>query len=410
MGRSTGGCCSAFVEWDSAGLEKDSEEEEWCSFNDRDIGVEKPALASGVQANGDAPVRGEESQTEESQPEDASDDEETSVVTRPKQKAKAKGKSKAKGNASAAKKQNASGGYVPEESDDDVGASDAQKKKGKGKGKGKRRPKGTVASAETINAGAVVMKKRASGKRGGKRGSGSSAGVTDADAAAGATDADAESEPPPAPAPAELEEAAKLADEAAEVAAQVVEEEETHQEKEDGQGPGSGESGSSPDASKHAAAAETGPTTAQLEQKKKVQVMVKEFVNIAVGGVRCTYVDFQSGGMAKATYFIDSKIQTFRVTLDGDQGEFSCEFTKILEAQCYGDLGVQLPSIQRIPVEDQKRALLIECQGPQQAAQWLCILEETREKAERFVTCVEILKMYAAVRSSDGPAPSTPTV
>jgi len=187
-------------------------------------------------------------------------------------------------------------------------------------------------------------------------------------------------------------------------------EEETHQEKEDGQGPGSGESGSSPDASKHAATGtETGLTTAQLEQKKKVQVMVKEFVNIAVGGVRCTYVDFQSGGMAKATYFIDSKIQTFRVTLDGDQGEFSCEFTKILEAQCYGDLGVQLPSIQRIPVEDQKRALLIECQGPQQAAQWLCILEETREKAERFVTCVEILKMYAAVRTSDGPARSTPT-
>lgn len=147
-----------------------------------------------------------------------------------------------------------------------------------------------------------------------------------------------------------------------------------------------------------------------MQERASLQELVKDFVASATIGVRCIYIDLSSGGMANAEYMIDPSLTSLTVSLLNG-GSFSSAMTKITEVHLYTEFGLQLPVMQRLPDHDRNRAVLVQVQGPDNDQQWLCILEKSSEAAERFLTCIEILRLYASDMEGKRRTspPSTPT-
>lgn len=138
-----------------------------------------------------------------------------------------------------------------------------------------------------------------------------------------------------------------------------------------------------------------------IAERDALQEVVKQFVRAACRGVQCIYIDLSSGGSASAQYKIDDSLTTMTVTL-ASGGSFECSLDKIKECTLYEEFGTQLPVLQRLTPEHQKRTILVECQGPEGAgdSQWLCLLEASSDMADRFVTCLEILRLYGVSQTS----------
>merc|ERR1711937_18088 len=100
------------------------------------------------------------------------------------------------------------------------------------------------------------------------------------------------------------------------------------------------------------AEAASDPQPTSSTQHVAVQQLVKEFTQMAVAGVKCTYVDFQSGGQCSAVYSLDPTVSNFTVMLDNDMGSFSCSLPHILDMSLYQELHAQLPAMQHFAVSD----------------------------------------------------------
>lgn len=132
-----------------------------------------------------------------------------------------------------------------------------------------------------------------------------------------------------------------------------------------------------------------------MQERAALQDLVKEFVSVATTGVRCVYIDLSTGGMANSEYSLDQSLTHLSVSLENGNA-FSCGLQKVREVHLYDELGIQLPALDRFSEAERSRAILVQVEGPDGDQQWLCLLEATMEAAERFLTCIEILRLYAA--------------
>merc|ERR1719221_921369 len=101
-----------------------------------------------------------------------------------------------------------------------------------------------------------------------------------------------------------------------------------------------------------------------MEEKAKLQELVKAFARRAVQGVRCSYVDPERGAQMPATYCVDKRLQKLIVTTEFGQ-ETMCELGAIQEVYSVDD-GEQRFSPHVLEVlgrDNRERLILLEYAG-----------------------------------------------
>eukprot|EP00930_Biecheleria_cincta_P007008 TRINITY_DN108144_c0_g1_i1.p1 TRINITY_DN108144_c0_g1~~TRINITY_DN108144_c0_g1_i1.p1 ORF type:complete len:222 (+),score=58.60 TRINITY_DN108144_c0_g1_i1:38-667(+) len=138
-------------------------------------------------------------------------------------------------------------------------------------------------------------------------------------------------------------------------------------------------------------------------EKDRLRSLVHKFTAEALKGVDCTLVDPQTGAKMQAVYRIDSEVRWLCFTAkESSLPLASLQLPWITRLAAY----VELPS------QDQEE--LLGCLGPSEAArcvevssvgsagkgqelQRAILVMQDMPDAERFLTCIEVLRLYAAM-------------
>lgn len=132
--------------------------------------------------------------------------------------------------------------------------------------------------------------------------------------------------------------------------------------------------------------------TEKMQEKARLQELVKGFAKRAVHGVSCHVVDVATGRVYPAAYEIDRQLQRLRVVpKDPDVSIRSSSISGIRDSFSI-EAGDVPPAVRSALVEEQrKRLVLISFYD----APMLCLLEASVAERERFVTCLKILRLFA---------------
>ena len=137
---------------------------------------------------------------------------------------------------------------------------------------------------------------------------------------------------------------------------------------------------------------------ARREEKARLKLLVRNFTSTAIRGVSCGCVDLVTGKVYDATYFIDRWLHFLTVESGGAQGMWSLKVAigsikGILRAEelpypRYGTLQISLQPF----VWERLLVLKFESNGKEQE---IAITEADVLQCETFVTCMNILRLYA---------------
>ena len=140
---------------------------------------------------------------------------------------------------------------------------------------------------------------------------------------------------------------------------------------------------------------------ARREEKARLKLLVRNFTSTAIRGVSCGCVDLVTGKVYDATYFIDRWLHFLTVESGGTQGRWSLKVAigsikGILRAEelPYGTLQISLQPFVR------KRLLVLKFESNSNE-QEIAITEADVLHCETFVTCMNILRLYAQNHSSN---------
>lgn len=147
----------------------------------------------------------------------------------------------------------------------------------------------------------------------------------------------------------------------------------------------------------------------KAEEKTRLQGLVKNFANKAVQGVRCSFVDADTGAVSPATYLVDKSLSQFTVKSDGGRKE-SCRLSQIQDVHSieFGNELLPADVLAKLDEESKQRLVMVRhrCEG--EGAGRLCVLESTAAEKVKFHTCMRILRLYSQQSSQPATAPSAP--
>jgi len=148
----------------------------------------------------------------------------------------------------------------------------------------------------------------------------------------------------------------------------------------------------------------------KAEEKTRLQGLVKNFANKAVQGVRCSFVDADTGAVSPATYLVDKSLSQFTVKSDGGRRE-SCRLSQIQDVHSieFGNELLPADVLAKLD-EDSKQSLVMvrhRCEG--EGGGRLCVLESNATEKVKFHTCMRILRLYSQQSSqpAHGSSPAT---
>jgi len=144
----------------------------------------------------------------------------------------------------------------------------------------------------------------------------------------------------------------------------------------------------------------------KMKEKARLQELVKGFAKRAVHGVACQIVDVATGRINPAAYEIDRQLRRLRVVpKDPDVPIRAHNISRIRDSFSIeaGEASVP-PAVRSALVEEQQRRLVL---ISFEDAPMLCLLEASIAERERFVTCLKILRLFAAHAVSSEPGRAT---
>mmetsp|Transcript_51881 Transcript_51881/g.116853 ORF Transcript_51881/g.116853 Transcript_51881/m.116853 type:complete len:196 (+) Transcript_51881:98-685(+) len=132
----------------------------------------------------------------------------------------------------------------------------------------------------------------------------------------------------------------------------------------------------------------------KVQEKARLQELVKGFSKRAVHGVACQMVDVATGRVVPATYEVDRQLRRWRVVPnDPDMPVHSSSISRIREAFSVeaGEASVP-PAVRGALTEEQRRRLVL---VSFEDVPMVCLLEASVAERERLVTCMKILRLFA---------------
>mmetsp|Transcript_105126 Transcript_105126/g.307223 ORF Transcript_105126/g.307223 Transcript_105126/m.307223 type:complete len:181 (-) Transcript_105126:182-724(-) len=132
----------------------------------------------------------------------------------------------------------------------------------------------------------------------------------------------------------------------------------------------------------------------KLQEKARLQELVKGFAKRAVHGISCHFVDVATGRVVPATFEVDRQLKRLRVVpKDPDMPVCSNSINRIREVFSIeaGESTVP-PAVRGALVDEQRRRLVL---ISFEDMPMLCVLEASVEDRDRLVTCMKILRLYA---------------
>mmetsp|Transcript_117182 Transcript_117182/g.250404 ORF Transcript_117182/g.250404 Transcript_117182/m.250404 type:complete len:196 (-) Transcript_117182:84-671(-) len=132
------------------------------------------------------------------------------------------------------------------------------------------------------------------------------------------------------------------------------------------------------------------------QEKARLKLMVRSFSSSAVRGVRCSVVNLQSGSIELGEYSIDRDLGELTLgPVDGRNITFG--IGSIADVFREQDLAPALrtPALSRVSEDKRSRMVVIQYLGDDKQSCLVALLEADRRACETFVTCLNILRLYA---------------
>eukprot|EP00437_Effrenium_voratum_P045017 CAMPEP_0181471126 /NCGR_PEP_ID=MMETSP1110-20121109/38912_1 /TAXON_ID=174948 /ORGANISM="Symbiodinium sp., Strain CCMP421" /LENGTH=184 /DNA_ID=CAMNT_0023596131 /DNA_START=20 /DNA_END=571 /DNA_ORIENTATION=+ len=134
------------------------------------------------------------------------------------------------------------------------------------------------------------------------------------------------------------------------------------------------------------------------KEKARLKLLVRNFTSTSIRGVTCSWVDFATGKVEPAEYSIDRWLRF--LTLEQHMPGGMSRLQKI-EIGSIRDviLGKELPAARLPGLSDavRQRLLILQFQDPDGYDQDVAIAEVDALHCQNFVTCMNILRLYAQV-------------
>jgi hypothetical protein len=137
-----------------------------------------------------------------------------------------------------------------------------------------------------------------------------------------------------------------------------------------------------------------------LAQKARLNALVKAFTRESLLGVDCKIFRKSSSSASyeniPAKFFLDKAMT--KMVVHGCGKKMSIPLINVVEAYLHEDLTEHFPDSQlgkNLREEDRSRAVFIQHQASGSSESWLCLVVADETTQERFVTGLNILRLYA---------------
>jgi len=137
-----------------------------------------------------------------------------------------------------------------------------------------------------------------------------------------------------------------------------------------------------------------------LAQKARLNALVKAFTRESLSGVDCKIFRKSSSSASyeniPAKFFLDKAMT--KMVVHGCGKKMSIPLINVVEAYLHEDLTEHFPDSQlgkNLREEDRSRAVFIQHQASGSSESWLCLVVADETTQERFVTGLNILRLYA---------------
>mmetsp|Transcript_86877 Transcript_86877/g.194664 ORF Transcript_86877/g.194664 Transcript_86877/m.194664 type:complete len:204 (+) Transcript_86877:130-741(+) len=146
----------------------------------------------------------------------------------------------------------------------------------------------------------------------------------------------------------------------------------------------------------------------KLQEKARLQELVRGFARRAVRGINCQLVDVATGRASPAAYELDRQLRVLRVTPKDPSLPVQAGRIALIR-DAYGAEAPEswVPPAARAALSEEQRARMALLSF--EDAPMVCLLESSPAEKERLVTCMKILRVYAQTDGAST-APATMAV